>query len=396
MSKLNKKQIGIIALGVVIVAAIVYGFLPKPTSVETATVERGPMRVQIEEEGRTRVVDRFVVTAPVSGYATRIDLSVGDSVTKAQRLLGIEPMPADALNPQRRAEAEARVAAAQATLQSAEENVRAAQSDEQLAETELERARGLFEGDAATARDVQTAEAQAARARAARTSAAFSVDVAKHNLDAAKTALRFAGRTGSGGEIAVSSPVAGSVLAIHNESGGVVAAGTPLLEVGDATRLEVAVDVLSQDATRIRPGMEVLFERWGGDEDLRGTVRRVEPVGFTKVSALGVEEQRVWTIVDFTSDPSLWQRLGDGYRVVAQFVVWESEDALHVPSSALFRSDGGWATYLLKDGRAEKTSVTVGRRSGLVVQIDGGIAEGDVVINHPPSDLEDGMRVSAR
>ncbi len=397
MKRLQPRRIALIAAGVVLLLLVAYGFMPTRPNVDTTSVIRGPMDVLIEEEGRTRVIDRFVVAAPISGVVRRIELEVGDAVEEGSAIVTIEPMRVEALNPQRRAEAEARVAAAKSALQSAEEVVRAAGADADLARSELERMQGLFDGDAATQRDVAYAAAQSRRAAAQKSSAEFSVEVARHNLDAAQTALRFAGAAGGGVPVVIKAPVSGRVLAVHQESEGVVSPGIPLLEVGDPERLEVAVDVLSQDATRLAAGMAVRFARWGGNgEDLRGVVRTVEPVGFTKVSALGVEEQRVWTVVDFVSDPATWSRLGDGYRVVAQFVAWEANDVLQLPSSALFRRGDGWATFVVEGGRAVERAVTVGQRSGLTVQIEAGVNEGDEVIVHPTSEVEDGTRIRVR
>ncbi|NNE36603.1 MAG: HlyD family efflux transporter periplasmic adaptor subunit [Rhodothermales bacterium] len=390
------KRLGLVAAAAILILAIIYGLLPKATSVDSAIAERGPMSVLIEEEGQTRVADRFIVTSPVSGYAQRTTLDVGDTVDRGSTVQVIEAMPADALNPQRRAEAEARVSAAVASLRSAEESARAANSDADLAAIELDRIRGLFDGDAATRRDVEAAEAQANRAEAQRNSSSFAVDVAKHNVEAARTALRYAGVSSGGQSVPIRSPINGSILAIHQESAGVVAPGAPLFEIGDPARLEVAIDVLSQDATRIESGMAVRFERWGGDQELTGVVRNVEPVGFTKMSALGVEEQRVWTIVDFTSEPDAWKRLGDGYRVVAQFVIWEAEDVLQIPASATFRAGSDYMVFVVERGRAVERVISIGQRNGLRVEVVDGLDAGEEVVIHPPSGLENEGRISVR
>ncbi len=394
--KKNPRRLWIIAVAAVIVLLLIYGLVPKATSVGTENVTRAPMSVTIEEEGLTRLVDRFVMASPVAGYAQRIDLEVGDTVKRGDRVVVIEAMPADALNPQRTAEAKARVAAAEATLRSSEQAAEAAKADATLAETELARLRGLFEADAATRRDVEVAEAQRTRAEAQRTSAIFAIDVAKHNVDAAQTAFKFAGRSSGGQEVVVSAPIDGTILAVAHQSAGVVGPGAPLFEIGDPSRLEVAVDVLSQDATQIEPGMRVFFERWGGKELLEGVVRTVEPVGFTKMSALGVEEQRVWTIVDFTSPRDVWKRLGSGYRVIAQFVIWESDDVLQIPSSSAFKSAGEWTVFQFVGGKAMKKTVAIGQQSGLRFQVTNGLTDGDEVVVHPPSTLADGSKVERR
>ena len=391
MKPKKSKRLWLFVLAAVILLLVAYGLVPQATTVDAQSVASSAMEVVIEEEGQTRVIDRFVVTAPVSGFGRRLALKAGDPVEKGATVAYIEPMRVEALNPQRRAEAEARVLAARSALRSAQESVGAAEADAILANAELQRTRELLAADAATQRDVDFAAAQARRSEAQKASAEFGVEVSRHNLEAAETALRFAGAAGGGQAISVKSPIAGRVLAVHHESEGVVGPGTPLLEIGDPARLEVA------DATRIQPGMAVRFQRWGGDGDtLHGEVRTVQPAGFTKVSALGVEEQRVWIVVDFVSDPHLWSKLGDRYRVIAEFITWESDSALQVPSSALFRRGEGWATFVVDGGRAVEREVTVGRRNGLSAQVLGGLAEGELVIVHPASDLKDGAKVKVR
>jgi HlyD family secretion protein len=233
---------------------------------------------------------------------------------------------------------------------------------------------------------------------AAKRAADAAIDVGRYELDAALASLRY---TASGGStekleaVPVRSPVAGRVLAIHQESAGVVAAGQPLLDVGDSGELEVMIEVLSRDAVRIAPGGRVLLERWGGEAPLEGVVRTVEPTGFTKVSALGVEEQRVRVIADLASPPESWQRLGDGYRVEAKFIVWSSEDTLTVPSSALFRRDDGWAAFVVEGGRAREKLVTPGHGSGLLTEVVAGLEEGATVVVHPGDAIADGVRVRA-
>ncbi|MDH4285534.1 MAG: HlyD family efflux transporter periplasmic adaptor subunit, partial [Gallionellaceae bacterium] len=214
--------------------------------------------------------------------------------------------------------------------------------------------------------------------------------------EAERTALKYSGKAGARKPVTVRSPVNGRVLKIPRISEGVVAAGQALLEIGDPSALEVEVDVLTADAVRLKPGTRVVFERWGGEGMLEGAVRVVEPAGFTKVSALGVEEQRVWVIVSFTSPPAKWQQLGDGYRVEAQFILWEESNVLQVPSSALFREGEGWSLFAVQEGRAVKRSVKAGQRNGLSAQILSGIAEGERVIVHPDDRVRDGVKVALR
>jgi len=373
-----------------------YGFRPQPVAVDLDAAIRAPLRVSIEQEGRTRVVDRYVITAPVTAYARRIVLEVGDAVQRGAPLVQLEPQRAEVLDARRRAEAEARVAAAQANVGAAGQRQQAAQAGTNLAQSNLQRVQALRTAGHVTADAKDRAAAEAERAAADLRSAQFTVATARHELEAARTALGYAAAGGSGDPVLVRSPVAGQVLKIPRKSEGVVTTGQALLEIGDPRSLEVEVDVLSADAVRIRPGMRVMFERWGGAEALAGVVRLIEPTGFTKVSALGVEEQRVWVIVAFTSPPSQWQRLGDGYRVEASFIVWEADDVLQIPASALFRDGSAWAAFIAEQGKAVKRRIEVGQRNGLSAQVLSGIREGEQVIAHPDDRLRDGASVTAR
>jgi HlyD family secretion protein len=247
--------------------------------------------------------------------------------------------------------------------------------------------------------EFEQAETDARLAGARLRSLGFAVDVARFELEAARTALLYSAAEGTGGlkrRVAISSPVHGRVLKVQHESEGVVAAGEALIEIGDPRALEVEVEVLSDDAVRIGPGTRVLLERWGGAGPLEGRVRAVEPAGFTKVSALGVEEQRVLVISDIVSPPERWERLGDGYRVEARFILWEGEDVLQAPSSALFRHEEGWAVFVMKNGRALRRQVETGRRSGLSAEVLSGLSEGEMVIPHPDRSIEDRTRVKLR
>ena len=305
-----------------IIAALVYGFRPQPRLVDVASASYGPMRVSVEEEGKTRVIDRYDVSAPVAGTACRIDMDVGDPVEKGQVLTTIKPLESQALDPRSRAEAQSRVAASESALHAAEQTANSARAEMDLAEKELSRLQPLFEQGHVSQGQLDQAAATVQTTRAASRSARFSVDVARHELEAARAALSYTGvdsEASPEGNVQVRSPIDGKLLAIHQECEGVVAAGQPLLVVGDTRSLEIETEVLSADAVKIKPGMRVEFHRWGGDKPLLGRVRTVEPVGFTKVSALGVEEQRVLVISDIISDSTEWQSLGAGYRVEAEF-----------------------------------------------------------------------------
>jgi HlyD family secretion protein len=392
------------AAAVLAAALLVWGFWPEPVAIEAFAVKTGPLTITVEEEGRTRLIDRYVVSAPVDGIACRIKLDVGDSVRRGQVLLGITPLQSEVLDPRSRARARAQFAAAESALQAAREKASAAAAAAQLAATDLKRLRPLLE-KGLVSRDVfDKAVAQSLTTAAEKRSADFGVEVAKYELEAARSALaHFSASADEAGDnpeeaerVPIRSPIDGKILKVIHEWEGPVRTGEALLEVGDPSALEVAVDVLSPDAVKITPGMKVRFERWGGGAPLQGLVRVVEPVGFTKISALGVEEQRVWVISDFTSPPAEWQRLGDGYRVEARFVLWRGDDVLQVPASALFRYKDGWAVFVIENNRARRRAVKIGHRNGLTAQILAGLSAGERVVNHPSDAVEDGRRVRAR
>ena len=393
---ITQRTRGILATAAVVLALIAWGFWPRAELAETATVARGPLTVTVEEEGRTRVRDRYVLYAPVAGYLRRIELDVGDAVEAGAVLATLDPLRPAALDQRSRAEAEARVAAARAELARREAAARQAEAEAELATSEFARTESLLARNLVSRSQFDAAQSRNRAAGAAQRAAAAAIDVGRYELDAALASLRYtaSGQPGTSLEaVPVRAPVAGRVLAIHQESAGVVASGQPLLEVGDPAGLEVVVEVLSRDAVRIATGGRVLLERWGGEAPLEGVVRTVEPTGFTKVSALGVEEQRVRVIADLASPPEAWQRLGDGYRVEASFIVWESADALIVPASALFRRDDGWAVFAVEGGRARERAVTPGHGSGLLTEAVAGLEEGTTVIVHPGDAIADGVRV---
>ncbi len=387
------RKLGWVVGAVLVVAAIAMGFMPSAVLVDTAVVERGLSEVTVREEGKTRVVERYVVSSPVSAYARRIELDVADAVTEGEVLLYLEPLRSQVLDPRSRAEAEARVSATQAALLVAQQEVDAAEAEAAYAATDLDRVRQLQARGAMSQTALDLAETAALRTTARLESSRRAVEVAEYEVEAAETALGYSAGQGGGETVPVYSPVTGRVLSVLRESEGVVSAGMPLIEVGDPTLLEVEVEVLSADAVKIEPGTPVRFERWGGDGELEGVVRVVEPVGFTKVSALGVEEQRVRVVVDFTSPPDRWRRLGDQYRVEAVFIVGRGDDVVNAPTSALFRQGDGWAVFVAMEGVASLREVAVGRRAGLRAEIISGLDEGETVIVHPDGSIRDGTAV---
>ena len=391
------RKIGLAVFALVIVFLIVQGFQPQPVVVNVAQAERGPMRVTVEEEGKTRVIDRFVVSAPIAGFARRVEMDVGDLVKRGTVLVRLDPLRARVLNPRSRAEATARVAAAEASLSAAKQDVEAAATDASFRESELKRTRELFEFSTIPKQNLDQAETDSRRAQATLRSSQFSVEVARHQLEVARTALRYSAAQQAGRPsetVAIQSPVSGRVLKLIHESEGVVQAGQALVEIGDPRGLEVEVEVLSADAVKLTPGTRTLLERWGGEWPLEAEVRTVEPVGFTKISALGVEEQRVLVIADIVSPPEEWQRLGDGYRVEAQFVLWEEAEVLQIPGNTLFRRSDGWAVFVIEAGVARRREVTLGRRNGLAAQVLSGVHQGETLIAHPDEAIDEGVEVA--
>jgi len=393
-----RKHPAITIIAVLIIILLVWGFWPQPVLVEAIAVKRAPLTITVEEEGHTRVIDRYIISAQVDGVACRLQLNVGDPVEKGQILLNITPLESQVLDPRSRAQTEAKAAAAKAALHSAEEGARAASAAEHLARNELKRLQPLMDKGLISRDAFDKASTEAQTTSAAKRSADFNVEVARYELQAAQTMLEYTADSDRepAERVPVRSPITGRILKVERECEGPVRTGESLLEVGDPSALEIEVDVLSADAVKIKPGMKVLFDRWGGEHLLEGTVRIIEPVGFTKVSALGVEEQRVLIISDITSPAQLWQRLGDGYRVEARFMLWQEDKVLQAPASSLFRHNNGWAVFVVKNGRAKLREIRVGQRNGLIAQVLEGLKEGDVVIIHPSDEVEDGRQVTQR
>jgi len=394
-----RRRILIITVAATVVLAVIYGFMPKPIQVDAIAAKKGPMRVTVDEEGKTRVRDRFVISAPVAGYLRRVELDVGDSAVKGQVIAELEPLRSTVLDPRSRAEALAALSAARAAFNAAKENAQAAAASADYARKNLERQKRLYDSGYVAKDSLDQADADAKRTAANRLAADASVKSARADVERAQSTLGHSPAEGTADHdriVAIRAPVDGSVLKIHHESEGAVNAGEPLIDIGDPRKLEIKVEVLSADAVAIQPGSTVYFERWGGDFPLTGTVRTVEPEAFTKVSSLGVEEQRVLVIADITSLPEEWKRLGDEYRVEASFIIWEGKDVLQVPASSLFRKGEGWAVFVVDGGRARIRHVKIGHRNGLIAEITDGLSEQDRVISHPDDRVRDGVRVRVR
>jgi len=388
-----------IPVGVLAAAALVFlAVRPRPQPVDVGQVHRGPLRVTVDEDGKVRVQERHVVSSPLAGTLTRPDLKAGDPVQADAVLARLVPVAPPLLDARTRAEVEARARSAADAVRQAEATLARARNALELAEREAARAQNLARAGSIAQEALDRAEFErAARAREVEM-AARGADVARHDLDVARAALlqtRGGGRS-SDPEWTVTSPVRGVVLRVLQESEGVVQPGTPLFELGDMDALEVVADLLTTDAVAVRPGAEVLIERWGGDRTLHARVRRVEPSAFTKVSALGVEEQRVNVIADLTDPAPARAGLGDGYRVQVRIVTVDVPDALLVPVAATFRQGKGWAVFVVEDGRARLRAVELGRRNDTDAEVRSGLTAGQTVVLYPGETLRDGVRVETR
>jgi HlyD family secretion protein len=368
-------------------------FRPVPILVEVAPVTRGRFVATVEDDGRTRVRDRYIISAPVAGRLLRLEARAGDIVSADEVVATILPSLPALLDPRTRREAEERLGAAEALVAETLSQVERLKSVREEAETNAARARTLRQSGVMAAQQFERAELAALVAAREESAAEMRRHAAEHAVDQARAVLRRFDSPDSAEKLEVKSPVSGRVLRVIRESETPVSGGESLLEIGDPASLEIVVDVLTTDAVAIRPGAPVTIEHWGGPESLDGRVRLVEPGAFTKVSALGVEEQRVWVVIDLVSPHDRWATLGDGFRVDAAIVTEEIDDALLVPQSALFHRDGGWAVFLVRDGVAHKQPVEIAHRSTRVAAVAGGLSPGDQVVLFPPSALTDGATV---
>jgi len=388
-----RKRFLLLGAAAALVVVLVLAFRPQPERVETATVGYGPLLSTIDAEGITRVEEHYVISAPVTGFAQRIAYEVGDPVRAGDVIIVLEPAPPTPLDVRTRAEWTARAEAAAAAVRRSEAQADAAATQADLAAATLARMQPLAEDSILAPAELDRYVAEARQAADAKTSAEAAVEAARQELRAARAVLAADSRR-SGPAVPVRAPDSGSVLAVHHESEGVVTAGQPLLEVGAPDALEVAADVLSDEATRLAPGMRALVE--AGGRTVQGTVVRIEPVATTDISALGVEEQRVLVLVamDDASSAEAPLRLGHGYRVRVRFVEREDPHALRIPTSALFERTEGWAAFVVADQHAHVRPLEVGQRAGLWTEVVSGLDEGQVVVTHPSDDLDDGDRVS--
>ncbi len=385
-----------IVLGVIALALVVLAAQPKPVEVEIARATQGAFSVTVDEDGITRVTDRFVISAPLAGQLARIDLDPGAEVKQDDVLARLTPAKAPLLDERTRREAEARVLAAEAGLRQADAQKERAQAALELSTREASTGRALASRGVVNQQELDRLVLDERSRTAELSSAQFATKVARHELAMAQAALgRIGGKGDSLEQLVVTSPVSGRVLKVIRESEGVVQAGAELLEVGDPSALEIAVDVLTSDAVHIRPGAQVSVEEWGG-EKLVGVVRQIEPSAFTRLSALGVEEQRVNVVIDLKSPYEEWRLLGDGYRVEARIEIYHNESALTIPWNALFRREGAFHVFVQEQGQAALRKVEVGRRNERVAEILSGLNAGEEIILHPSDRVQPGVLVVAQ
>jgi HlyD family secretion protein len=399
----RRRGVVMTVIGVLVVGAIGYAMRPQPIPADLGTVGRGALQVTVDGEGRTRVRDVYVVSTPVAGRVLRIQAKVGDPVVGGETMIAsVMPSAPTFLDQRSLAQAEAQVRAAEAARALGEAEVTKARAELDFARTDLDRAERLAQRGVMPERSREQAELEVKTRRAALATAEANLRVRQFELETARAALITPGAqvTVMSGSatccVQTSAPVSGRVLRVIQESEVVVPAGTPLVELGDPADLEIVVDLLSTDAVRVAPGDAVIIDQWGGDRPLNGRVRRIEPYGFTKISALGIEEQRVNVIIDVDDPREWWQSLGHGYRVETHIVVWQGRDVVKLPMSALFRNGDAWAVFVVEQGRARRRTVTVGHITGLEAELTGGLAEGETVVLHPSDQITDGVRIESR
>lgn len=378
-----------------IVIAVVVGLLfiwlrPTPLKVELARASRGPMRVTVDGEGKTRVRDRYVVAAPVAGRLRRITLRRGDNIVQRQLIAEIEPLPLAPLDPRQRAEAIGRVRAAEDAKSEVDRLVERYKATYEQARRDLKRSEILARDGVISRQEVEEAETAVDTALREYEAAKSRVERAAHDVEIARAALLAVDRSPAAALVKVQAPTDGKVLQVLEESERVVSGGAPLIEMSNPSKLEVVIEVLSTDAVKINPGATAFIENWGGPKALEGRVRLIEPSAFTKVSALGIEEQRVNVIVDLQDQE---MALGDGYRVEGRVVVWETAGALQVPVSALFRHGGAWSLFLVQNGVAQLREVEIGHLTSSMAEVKGGLDEGASIIIHPSKEIAAGTRV---
>ena len=406
MARRRSRSILTVGALVMLGAALAFAFWPRPIMVDIGQVTTGKMVVTIDEEGRTRVHDAYMVSTPLAGRLLRVEVEPGDQVSRGETVVArLLPLNPAALDVRTRDQARAAVAAAEAGVRLARAELNRAIADKQLADSELERARQLRQSSTVSEAALDRALRESRAAAAALDTGEATIAMRQAELANARAMLtgfddeRLAGAGGErpGEEIPIHAPTTGSVLRVIQQSETTLPAGAPILEIGNIDHdLEVLVELLSTDAVQVSPGARVLIEDWGGAEPLNGVVERVDPWGFTKFSALGVEEQRVNAVIRLVDARPRQRGLGHGFRVEARIVVWEDENALIVPSSALFRDGPAWAVLVVEDGTASLRRVEIGQNNGVQARVESGLEQGQRVILYPSSAHSEGAKVAQR
>ncbi|HSE26148.1 MAG TPA: HlyD family efflux transporter periplasmic adaptor subunit [Pyrinomonadaceae bacterium] len=390
--KRTLNTIVLILVAGVVVALIIMWLRPAPTKVEVAQAFRGPMNVTVGGEGKTRVRDRYVVAAPVAGHLRRITLRRGDAVEPGQVIAQIDSMPLTPLDPRQNAEAIARVNAAQDTKREVDRMIERSKAIYDQARRDCERCETLVRSGDIPRQELEKAQTAVATSFREYEAARDRAESAAHEVEVASAALLEANQSPNPARAAikVEAPTRGKVLRVVEESERVIAAGAPLVELSNPSKLEIVIELLSTDVVKVIPGALVFIEEWGGQEALEARVRLIEPSAFTKVSALGIEEQRVNVVADLTTPSTA---LGDGYRVEGRIVVWQSDNVLQVPVSSLFRRGKTWNLFVVENGVARLHEVEVGQRTPFEAEIKSELEEGAAVIVHPSNQISDGKRV---
>ena len=384
--------LGTVVLGGGLLAVALW---PSALAVDVTTATRGPLRVTIDDEGETRVRERFIISAPVSGYLARINHEPGDPITRGTTVLALlTPAEPTLLDARSQAELTAAVEATRAALGQAQAERERAVAALALARSTFTRQEELADAGVSSRDALETSQTARLTGEETVRAADFNVARAEYNLQLARARLQPSGVTGR--TIRIMAPIDGVVLKRFRESEAVVPAGEPLLEIASPDRIEIVADVLSANAVQIAPGDPVEIQRWGGETPLLGRVHRVEPSGFMKISALGVEEQRVNIIIHFVDEAHAARNLGDGYRVEVKIGIWEEAETLIVPVGSLFRHEGNWAVFVIEEDIVRLTSIALGQRNDAHAQVIDGLVAGTQVVLHPPNELQDGMRITPR
>jgi HlyD family secretion protein len=393
---LVKRYVWWIVIALVAAGVVYLSLAPSVVEVEVVTVSRGPMKVTVDDEGETRLRRRFVVSAPVPGRVLRIESRPGDIVKAGATIAVIQPAAPTPLDSRTQATGEARVSAADAAATRATAERQRLSVDLKQAESDAARAKALFDTGYGSREAYEQADARVGGLREAIAAAASAARAAQFELEAAKGALLSRGQAAGGRAVTVTAPIAGVILKRIQESEAVVNPGAPLVEIGNLDDLEIVSDLLSTDAVKVKAGADVVIDRWGGAGTLTGRVQRIEPAGFMKISALGVEEQRVNVVIDFVDPRERRASLGDGYRVEVRIVVWEKTDAVTVPTSSLFRLAGEWAVFVVDGEVLRRRDVKIGQRNDQAAEVLEGLVAGDRVVAYPGESLKDGARVKVR